>query len=86
MIVKEKIRCKCHKEFVRMENVGSKAFPQKKYYCSITGRQLYNNFIHEKVKINLRDPKDDTWDGSEVECPEELEETLMDYKKRASGE
>ena len=83
MITREVIKCKCHKELVRTEKIKGKPFEKKKYYCMVTGRQLYNDFIHEKMKVNLRDPKeDDTWDGSEVECPEDLEEAYEDYKKR----
>lgn len=83
MLKKEIIRCRCHGQPVRTKK-GK--FPgEKKYYCDVTGTQLFNNFIYEKVKTNnIRDP-DDTWDGSEVECPEDLEEALVDYKKKAAG-
>ena len=69
------------------KSVKGKSFAQKKYYCVVTGIQLYNDFIHATAKINLPDP-DDTRDGSEVECPEDLEEMLDKYdgKKKASGE
>jgi len=66
---------------VRTKIIKGKPFNKKKYYCDVTGIELFNNFIHEKVKINLPDP-DDTWDWSEIECPEDLEKALMDYKKR----
>ena len=85
-MIKEIILCKCHRQPVNTRIVKGKPFGVKKYYCPVTGVQLFNNFIHEKVKINLRDPKDDTWDGNEVECPEDLEEALVDYKRKASGE
>jgi len=84
MLKKEIIRCRCHKQPVR--TVKGKLPGEYKYYCDVTGTQLFNNFIYEKVKTNnIRDP-DDTWDGSEVECPEDLEEAIEDYKKRQSGE
>jgi len=85
MIKRDIILCQCHRQPVNTKVVKGKPFEQKKCFCIVTGRQLFNNFIHEKVKINLRNP-DDTWDGSEVESPEDLEEALVDYKKKASGE
>jgi len=83
MLKKEIIRCRCHKQPVRTKK--GKLPGEKKYYCDVTGTQLFNNFIYEKVKINLRNP-DDTWDGDVVECPEDLEEAIEDFKKKASGE
>ena len=66
---------------------GQEHFRKKKYYCRITGKQLFNDFIHEKSKVNLRDP-DDTLDGSEVKCPEDLEKAYedYDYKKKQGGD
>jgi len=84
-MIKDIILCRCHKQPVRTKTVKGKSFGTKKYYCTVTGRQLFNNFIHEKVKINLRNP-DDTWDGDVVECPEDLEKAIEDFKKKASGE
>ena len=82
---KDIILCKCHRQPVMSKAVKGKAFKEKKYFCVVTGTQLYNDFIHAKVKINLPDP-DDTRDGDAVECPEDLERELEDYKKRQSGE
>ena len=82
-MIKDIILCKCHKQPVCTKTVKGKAFGEKKYYCSVLGTQLFNNFIHTKAKIDLND---DTWDGSEVECPEDLEKAFEDYKKKASGE
>ena len=84
-MIKDIILCRCHKQPVRTKVIKGKLYGTKKYYCTVTGQQLFNNFIHEKVKINLRDP-DDTWDGDVVECPEDLEKAFEDYKKKASGE
>lgn len=86
MITREVIKCKCHKELVRTEKIKGRPFNKKKYFCMVTNRQLKSeDFIYEKMKVNLRDPKDDTWDGNEVECPEDLEKAYDDYKKRAAG-
>ena len=83
MLKKEIIRCRCHGQPVRTKK-GK--FPgEKKYYCDVTGTQLFNNFIYEKVETGLRDP-DDTWDGSEVESPGDLDKAVEDFKKKASGE
>ena len=82
---KDIILCKCHRQPVRTEIIKGKPFNKKKYYCTVKGHQLYNDFIHAKVKINLPDP-DDTRNGDAVECPEDLERELEDYKKKASGE
>lgn len=82
---KDIILCKCHRQPVVSKAIKGKPFNQKKYYYTVTGRQLYNNFIHAKVKINLPDP-DDTRNGDAVECPEDLEEAFEDYKKRQGGE
>lgn len=84
MIVRKRIKCKCHKVLVRTENTGTKAFPQKKYYCTITGDQLYNDFIHEKSKVDLRDP-DDTWPGNDM-SPADTDEAIEDFKKRQGGD
>jgi len=85
MITREVIKCRCHGELVRTEIVKGKPFNKKKYFCIVTGRELFNNFIYETIKINLPDP-DDTRDGSEVECLEDLERALVDYKKRQAGD
>jgi len=77
------ILCQCHRQPVKTTVVKGKPFEQKKCFCSVTGIQLFNNFIHSKVKVNL---DDDTRNGSEIECPEDLERELEDYKKKASGE
>jgi len=66
---------------VRTKIVKGKPFNKKKYYCDITGIELFNNFIYEKVKIKLRDP-DDTRDGSKVENPEEIDKAVEDFKKK----
>jgi len=85
-MIKDIILCRCHRQPVRTKIVKSKYFGnEKKYYCSVKGNQLFNNFIHAKAEVKLRDP-DETWDGSESKCPEDLEEALVDYKKKASGE
>ncbi len=85
MITKEIILCKCHRQPVRTKTGKGKPFEQKKYFCTVKDVQLLsNNFIYEKVKVNLRDP-DDTRDGSEVQCPEDLEKAYEDYKKKAAG-
>jgi len=81
MIKREVIKCRCHKQPVRTKIVKGKPFNKKKYYCDVTGIELFNNFIYEKVKIKLRDP-DETWDGDVVECPEDLEEAFEDFKKK----
>lgn len=73
--------CRCHDQLVRM--VPSKKFGKDKYFCDVTGIKI-DDYIIKKVKINLPDP-DDTQDGSEVECPEDLEKAYDDYKKRAAG-
>ena len=83
MLKKEIIRCRCHGQPVRIKK-GK--FPgEYKYYCTVNGTQLFNNFIYEKVKTGLRDP-DDTWDGSEVESQGEIDKAIEDFKKKASGE
>ena len=82
MLKKEIIRCRCHKEPVR--TVKGKLPGEYKYYCMVTGIQLFNNFIHEQVETGLRDP-DDTRDGSKVESPEELDKAVEDFKKKQAG-
>jgi len=79
------ILCSCHRQPVNTKIVKGKPFNKKEYYCPVDGIQLFNNFIYAKKKINLPDP-DDTWDGSEVECPKDLEWAFRDYKKEAGGD
>ena len=84
MITKEIILCKCHRQPVRTKTVKGKPFEQKKYFCTVKDVQLLsNNFIYEKVKVNLRDP-DDTRNGSEVQSQEEIDREVddYDYKKK----
>ena len=83
MIKTDIILCQCHRQPVNTKVVKGKPFEQKKCFCSVTGRQLFNNFIHTKVKVNL---DDDTRDGSEVQSQEEIDQAYEDYKKKASGE
>jgi len=80
MIKTDIILCQCHREPVNSKGKSGK----KKYYCSVTGIQLFNNFIHSKVKVNL---DDDTLDGSEVQSQEEIDKAYedYDYKKKAAG-
>lgn len=33
-------------------------------------------------KKRMKTSLEDTWDGSEIECPEELEEACEDYKEK----
>ena len=83
MIKTDIILCQCHRQPVNTKVVKGKPFEQKKCFCSVTGTQLFNNFIHTKVKVNL---DDDTRDGSEVQSQEEIDQAYEDYKKKASGE
>jgi len=76
MIKTDIILCQCHRQPVNTKVVKGKPFEQKKCFCSVTGLQLFNNFIHSKVKVNL---DDDTRDGSEIQCPEDLEKAYEDY-------
>ena len=83
-MTKDIILCKCQRQPVKSEVVKGKAFGRK-YFCEVTGIQLRKNIIHAKAKVDLPDP-DDTRDGSEVECPDDLERELEDYKKRQGGD
>ena len=68
-MTKDIILCKCHKQPVKSEVVKGKAFGRK-YFCEVTGIQLFNNFIYAKMKVDIND---DT-------------RPIEDFKKRQGGD
>jgi hypothetical protein len=65
--------CKCHEKPV--EIVPNQGTPGNKYYCSVTGDQIFS-LIHKEVDMNKkpRDP-DETWPGDAAKFPDEKENT-----------
>jgi hypothetical protein len=63
--------CKCHEKPVDI--VPNQGTSGNKYYCSVTGDQIFS-FIHKEVDMNKksRDP-DETWPGDMAEFPDEEE-------------
>jgi hypothetical protein len=61
--------CKCHDEPVKI--VPNQGTSGNKYYCPVTGDQIFS-FIHKEVNManKPRDP-DETWPGDMEELPDE---------------
>ena len=83
---KEIILCGCHRQPVRTKAAKGRRFgfgDEKKYFCTVTGTQLFNGFIYAKMKVKIN--PDDTWSGDEM-SPADTDNAIDDFKKKQGGD